>query len=562
MNMPLWFSNLLFWSIQVGLLVLAGTLLPRLFRIGEPRVLLAYWRVLLAVSFALPFLQPWHRPQAFGAILVLPEVTDVPLPPPSSAPVRRWHLPNAELIAQVLGVVILLGILLRLVFLVAGLRKLRRLRQSSTALASYSEAAVALAEMRSMVNSSAEFRLSADVDSPVTFGFGSPVILLPERFASLEPRFQSAIACHELLHVRRRDWVHHLAEELLRVMLWFHPAIVWLISRLRLAREQVVDREVLRLTQARKPYLEALLEFAGGRPRAAAIPAPPFLAERQLVERVSLMLKEVAMSRRKLVVSVGVICCCLLVVAVLSAGTFPLTRAPLQSAPQTGVTGGVAGGVSGEIRGGVSGGIAGGVATRASSDIPTVDYSTIWTDTVKRGSMVRQVRGLGKLVREDSGNFTAKVALPELMAKDVRGNQHANVDSQNGHVGTGHVIGVSPEVINGEVRVDVALDGTLPAGISVDAQVDTTIDIEKLDNILYVGRPIHRAANTVIPLFKISADGKEATRVNVKLGRSSVNTIEILDGLQPGDKVILSDMSDYDNVDHIRLTDEQHVVKH
>lgn len=565
MNMPLWFSNLLFWSIQVGLLVLAGALLPRLFRIGEPRVLLAYWRLLLAVSFALPFLQPWRRPPSVGAILVVPERTDVPLPPLSTSPVPRWHLPNAELIAQLLGVVILLGVVVRFVFLVVGLSKLRRLRQSSSGLASSSEAAAALHEMRSLLKASAEFRLSAHVDSPVTFGFASPVILLPERFASLDPRFQSAIACHELLHVRRRDWAHHLGEECLRAIFWFHPAIVWLISRVRLAREQVVDREVLRLTRARKPYLEALLEFAGVRPRAA-IPAPPFLAERQLVERVALMLKEVRMSRRRSIVSLGVISCCLLVVAALSAATFPLTRARLQSAPQTGVTGGVTGGVSGgvarEIRGGVSGGTGGGVATRASSDIPSVDYSTIWVDTVKRGPMVRRVRGLGKLVREDSGNFTAKVALPELMAKDVRSNQHVTVDAHNGHVGTGHVIGVSPEVINGEVRVDVALDGALPAGTSAGAEVDATIDIEKLDNVLQVGRPVHGAANTVVPLFKVSADGKEATRVNVKLGRSSVNTIEILDGLKEGDKIILSDMSSVDNADRVRLTDDQHVVKH
>src|SRR6202041_3139918 len=127
--------------------------------------------------------------------------------------------------------------------------------------------------------------------SPVTFGFAAPVILLPERFPSMDARFQSAIACHELLHVRRNDWVHHLAEEILRTEFWFHPAFAWLIGRVRLAREQVVDLEVVRLTEARKPYLEALLEFTAGSSRTAAIPAPPFLVERQLAERAALMLK-------------------------------------------------------------------------------------------------------------------------------------------------------------------------------------------------------------------------------------------------------------------------------
>ena len=570
MNMPLWFSNLLFWSVQVGLLVLAGAFLRRLFRIGEPRVLLAYWRALLAVSFALPVLQPWRRPQAFGTILVVPEVADVPLPPPS-APVPHWHLPSAELVAQLLGGVILLGILLRFAFLLAGLWKLRRLRQSSSALASSSEAATALHEMRSLLKASAEFRLSAHVDSPVTFGFASPVILLPERFASLDSRFQSAIVCHELLHVRRRDWAHHLGEEFLRATFWFHPAIVWLISRVRLAREQVVDREVLRLTQARKPYLEALLEFAGRRPRAA-VPAPPFLAERQLVERVALMLKEVRMSRRKLIVSFTVIAFCLAGAVALAAWTFPLKAAPLpaQGAPKSGVSSGVSGGVAGSVPGGVSegvsGGIAGGINGGVNGEIaktqgggePSVAYNTIWTDTVKRGPMLRQVRGLGKLVSATDSTLVVRITMPVYMTVDVRPNQSATVDTRMGLV-KGHVVGINP---SGDTSsIDVAVDAALPERATVGLSVDATIDIEKLENVLYVGRPVHGDANTTIGLFKISKDGLEARRVNVKLGRSSVNTIEVLDGLQVGDKIVLSDMSDYDNVDRVRLTNEQHPAK-
>jgi multidrug efflux pump subunit AcrA (membrane-fusion protein) len=111
--------------------------------------------------------------------------------------------------------------------------------------------------------------------------------------------------------------------------------------------------------------------------------------------------------------------------------------------------------------------------------------------------------------------------------------------------------------------VDIALDAVPTSGdtivnlaphfVGVPDQVDATIDIEKLDNILFVGRPVHGAANSTIALFKIVKDGAEAVRVNVKLGRSSVNTIEILDGLQSGDKIILSDMSAYDNADRIHL---------
>jgi hypothetical protein len=402
----------------------------------------------------------------------------------------------------------------------------------------------------------------------------------------MDTKFQAAIACHELLHVRRHDWAHHLAEETIRAAFWFHPAIAWLIARIRLAREQVVDLEVVRLTKARKPYLEALLEFAAGRACAAAIPAPPFLVERQLAERVALMLKEVRMSRTRLIASLTAVACCLVLAITLAARTFPLKAAPLaaQSAPQGGVSQGVSGGTSGGvgqgisgglsdgvgggIKGGVSGSISGGVgksvsgridghAAQASQDgPPVVGRDTIWTDTVKRGPMVRQVRGLGTLVRgQDSANSIARITLPEVMAQEVRVDQRATVETQKGRIGNGHVTRISPSPSNDSRTVDIVLDSTSPEGFTVGnlEVVNASIDIEKLDNILYVGRPVHGAADTSISLFKIINDGKEAVKVKVKLGRASVNTIEIVDGLEAGDKVILSDMSNWENVDHIQI---------
>src|SRR5215467_10280360 len=389
MEMPLWFSNLAFWSIQVALLVLAAGLLARALRLQQPGVLLASWRALLAICLMLPVLQPWHRPQAITAITT--DFVVVPFSPPSSPAPSHWLFPSLQSAAPYLGVVILAGIALRLAALLLGLIKLRRLRQASLPIASSEESAAVLQAMRALLDAPAEFRVSSHVDSPVTFGFVAPVVLLPERFSSLELRFQSAIACHELLHVCRRDWAHHLSEEVLRAVFWFHPAIAWLVSRVRLAREQVVDSEVVRLTNARKSYLESLLEFASGRAPIAAIPAPPFLAERQLVERVSLMVKEVPMSRKRLIGSLTVSSGCLALVIAVAAWAFPLKGAPLaaQSAPKGGVTGGPSGGPSGGVTGGVSEGVVGGVAGgvvggiigdvegRASTGEPSVDMSTI-----------------------------------------------------------------------------------------------------------------------------------------------------------------------------------------
>jgi|GEM_PF-1350907 len=572
MNTPLWFSNLLFWSVQVALLVLPAALLPRLFQIRQPRVLLNYWRALLLIILLLPFVQPWRRPSSITPVAVVSDADAVSFAaPPPPAP-TRWHFPDGQLISKVSGIAILGGILLRFAFFGLGLLKLRRFREVSVPIADAAESGAILKQMRATVGASAEFRLSGDVDSPVTFGLARPVILLPERFLETDARFQSAIACHELLHVRRRDWAHHLAEEIVRAVFWFHPAFAWLISCVRLAREQVVDLEVINLTNARKPYLEALLEFTAGRARIAAIPAPPFLAECQLVERVSLMLKEVRMSRGRLVASFAGIVCCLFLAAVLAVWTFPLKAAPLpaQSAPKTGITSGVAGGVSGSVSGGVSSGVSGGVAGGINGGVsgenaktqgggePNVAYNSIWTDTVKRGPMLRQVRGLGKLVSAEDSTLVAKITIPVFLTVDVRPNQSATVDTRMGLV-KGHVVNVSPS--GDTCSIDIALDSALPERVTAGLSIDGTIDIEKLENVVYVGRPVHGDANTTIGLFKISKDGLEAQRVSVKLGRSSVNTIEILQGLQPGYKIILSDMSDYDNVDRIRLTDDQHVQK-
>jgi beta-lactamase regulating signal transducer with metallopeptidase domain len=551
MNMPLWLFNLVFWSVQAALLVLAAGFLPRLFQIRQPRVLLGYWRTVLAITLALPFVEPWHRVQGIGTIAIAPDIAGSTFTPASNPSVTHWHFHGFQFVTQIIGAVILIGIAGRLVILALGLLKLGQFRRASSPISVFSESAAIFERTGTQVSASAEFRLSAHVDSPVTFGVAAPVILLPERFLSMNAQFQAAIACHELVHVRRNDWAHHLAEETIRAAFWFHPAIAWLIARVRLAREQVVDFEVVRLTKARKTYLDALLEFATSRSWAAAIPAPPFLAERQLAERVSLMLKEVRMSRTRLIASLAAIACCLALATTLAARAFPLQGSPLvtQSAP----SGGVAQGVSGGVPGGIKGGVDGGVRQEAPGGPPSVARSSIWIETVKKGPMVRQVRGLGTLVHADgSANLVARVMLPESMTADVQLNQHAVVDTRNGLV-KGHVSRISPSPANGTRSVDIALDAALPAGAGADLQVDGMIEIENLGDVVYIGRPAQGAENTSTYLFKIVNDGKEAVRVNVKLGRASVQSIEVLEGLRAGDKVILSDMSHWDSVDRILI---------
>ena len=152
----------------------------------------------------------------------------------------------------------------------------------------------------------------------------------------------------------------------------------------------------------------------------------------------------------------------------------------------------------------------------------------------------------------DPKRLKAEIKVAETQAKDAVIGQKATVDTRNGMV-TGHVSRIDPSVQNGTVTMDVAIDGPLPDGARPDLSVDGTIEVENLKDVLYVGRPVHGASQSTISLFKQTPDGSEATRVNVKLGRSSVNTVEILQGLQVGDRVILSDMSQWDNYDRVRL---------
>jgi multidrug efflux pump subunit AcrA (membrane-fusion protein) len=157
---------------------------------------------------------------------------------------------------------------------------------------------------------------------------------------------------------------------------------------------------------------------------------------------------------------------------------------------------------------------------------------------------------LAKVVQPDHLMAALKVA--ETQARDVQIGQPALVDTHNGTV-TGTVTRVDPAVQNGTVTVDVKLPGELPKGARPDLSVDGTVDLERLDDVLYVGRPAFGQESSTISLFKLDADGMGAVRVPVKVGRASVNSIQVLEGLHQGDTVILSDMSRNDNTDRIRL---------
>jgi len=170
--------------------------------------------------------------------------------------------------------------------------------------------------------------------------------------------------------------------------------------------------------------------------------------------------------------------------------------------------------------------------------------------SVEVGQKVLQGSVLARVAQPTHLKAALKIA--ETQAKDIQIGLKATVDTHNGVI-QGHVSRIDPAVVNGTVTVDVALEGALPQGARPDLSVEGTIEIERLTDVLFVGRPVHGEANSTVGLFKLIDDGKDAARVQVVLGRTSVNTVEIVKGLQIGDQVILSDMSAWDNFDRVQL---------
>ena len=168
---------------------------------------------------------------------------------------------------------------------------------------------------------------------------------------------------------------------------------------------------------------------------------------------------------------------------------------------------------------------------------------------VERGAQVAPGANLARVA--DPSNLKAELRIAETQTKDIRIGQFAEVDTRNGTV-KGKVARIDPKSTGGTVGVDIILEGALPSGARPDLSVDGTIQLERLDNVIYVERPAFGQENSTVGLFKLTGDG-EAMRTNVKLGRTSVDKVEIVEGLQPGDQVVLSDMSAQDAYDRIRI---------
>jgi TonB family protein len=306
----LWFHNLAAYSLQVAVIVVVGSLLLSLFRLDLPKIRLGCWQALLGGSILLPLIQPWRSEWASEGPGAISRITMAGPFSPSAA----WSISSAAL-GLLLG-----GILLRLIWTALGLTRVRAYRKQACPLLRESRS---IREARALTGARARVYLCASLQSPATVGARAPAILLPRRFLELPAPQQKAIACHEFLHAARRDWVWAVAEELVLTVLWFHPAVWWIVKNIRLSREQAVDAEVIRLTSSRRAYLDALVTMA--QRRVESVPAALFLTESQLAQRMALILKEVKMSRLKLVTSLFSAATILLVAGTAAVWSFPLS---------------------------------------------------------------------------------------------------------------------------------------------------------------------------------------------------------------------------------------------
>jgi TonB family protein len=320
MTTRLLLSNIASYGLQVLVLVAAAATLARVFRLEDPRAMLTYWRTLLLVCLVLPFGQPWHTalPAAVATATMVTTATGFPsaevvVPPAPAA--ATWPVTDLVMIG------LAIGFALRLLWLAIGACGLRRLWRDASPLDPLPES---VRHAQERVVTRARMYVSHRVSGPMTFGLLRPVVVFPEGVSHMPAHVQEAITYHELLHVRRRDWLAEILEEAVRSVLWFHPAIWWLIGHIRLTREQVVDQEVIRLTDSRERYVDALLAIAVAGSRTAFTPASPFLRRHLLKKRVARILQENTMTTRRLIASLTTCTAALGLAATFAVRSFPL----------------------------------------------------------------------------------------------------------------------------------------------------------------------------------------------------------------------------------------------
>lgn len=317
--MTLWLANLAAYSVQLAVLVGTAVLFMTALRVSSPRASLGFWQMLFAASLFLPFGQLWFARDSSPELRAAGDLWRVAARD-GGASSALTMLDGG--LATLLIAVIAMGAVIRVGWLALGLMRLRAIRTASEQADALRPLALSLQRELSV---GADVRFSSSVETPATIGMRRPVVLLPHRVQDLEPALQRAVLSHELIHVRRRDWLAAMVEELWCSLLWFHPAARALASRLSLARETLVDEATIAHTGDRRAYAAALLAFSAPRPRLLGTTA--LIGQRHLQQRIDLIAQEGSMCRSSLAIRLAVVVGFVVLAALTTTSYTPLVAA-------------------------------------------------------------------------------------------------------------------------------------------------------------------------------------------------------------------------------------------
>ena len=305
--------NLTAYAMQLAAIVTVGFAITALLRLRVPRMSLRFWQAIMFIALLLPFAQTRRGDDLLGAI-----VRSTPLASVTQAGASL--APQGTDAAAIVLALIAAGIVLRLGWLALGLVRLRSIVSHAALEPSL---AIAAEDLTSSLGVSATLKISDEIEGPATVGVREPVILVPRSILQMSAAVQRAVVCHELLHIKHRDWVHTVFEEIWCAVLWFHPGARVLASRLSLARETVVDEQTILITRDRRAYAEALLAFSNPQPHL--IGATPFIGRRTLSQRISLIAEETPMSRHRALAGFTIALAAVIGSTVTAVNRFPMS---------------------------------------------------------------------------------------------------------------------------------------------------------------------------------------------------------------------------------------------
>jgi beta-lactamase regulating signal transducer with metallopeptidase domain len=463
----------------------------------------------LAVMSALPVLTTWVVYRA--PIAASTQAAHVPDAPDSTAlaglPAAGWLSAWAAMLEPWALPVWFMGVMIFAVRLIWATRAVTTLRRKGDPAEPSVIAIVSRLAQRMNVHRPVRVLISKLIDSPSLVGWVRPVILLPAAtLLNLTVEQLESVLAHEVAHVRRHDYLVNVLQNVVETLLFYQPAVWWVSSRIRRERELCCDDLVVETCGDAVGYARALAKLERLRAispeLAMSSTAGPLLYR---IQRLTGTTKEHAPSKVPAMLSLGLALLCLMT----------NVQWPAYAQPQ-------------------------------SSREAVVHRDAIWVDTVKYGDMPVLVRATGTLTT--SGTAELKVA--ESQASLVQNGQAATLDLRRGITIAGKVARVDSYVSSGSVTVLVDLQA--PAPEFTGQSVDGVIRVKTLKDVIHVGRPVAPSAGESA-LFKVEADGSHAARVKVRFGAQSVNTVQVLEGLQPGDRVILSDTTKFDSSERVRL---------